>query len=236
MSPGAPPLHIHVIGLAGPADAGKDTVARMLHTHAGFYPLAFADALRGEICAGYGIDISMLTDRATKETPLPALALSRCQDDGFIGAIMRLHHERDGALFSAAEMDRPRSPRQIMRWWGTEYRRAKHPRYWVSIVAERIRQAHTRNIAHAFVVSDVRFQDEAALVRQYGGLIWQIKRPGREAEAGAHVSATTGAEFQPHTVIDNKHDLRYLQARVLEAWWGHGAGFAPGQVRVELAP
>ena len=35
-----------IIGLTGPKGCGKDTVAALLRTHAGFYSLAFADALR----------------------------------------------------------------------------------------------------------------------------------------------------------------------------------------------
>lgn len=221
--------HTHVIGLTGPMGSGKDTVADLLTTHCGAHKLAFADALRGEIVEAYCIEHVYLTRRETKEHPINALALSRCLDTAFVGRMLIQHQKFNDSMLN---LDAPRSPRQIMQWWGTEYRRAAQPGYWVSKVAQRIHWLHKALHARLVVITDVRFEDEANLVRNLGGQIWQIKRPGCEVGAGAHVSEVSGDSFTPNFVINNAHDMRHLQQLVLGGWaereWG-----VPG-VRVEL--
>ena len=204
-----------VVGLTGPMGSGKDTVADLLTTHCGAHKLAFADALRGEIEDAFNIERVFLTRRETKEHPLSALALAHCLDSAFVGRMLIQHQQfNDGPL----DLNAPRSPRQIMQWWGTEYRRAMLPGYWVSKVAKRIHYMHKTLGARLIVVTDVRFADEAHLVRSLGGQIWQIKRPGCDVGNGAHVSEVSGEGFAPHMVIDNDHDLRHLQQLVLGGW------------------
>lgn len=212
------PYRLQVIGLTGPAGAGKDTVAELLQTHRGYSAIAFADALRAEICAAYMLDPVYLTARSTKEMPIRALALDRCLDAAFVQRMGEVHESLRQPLVLAA----PQSPRTIMRWWGTEYRRATQAHYWVQQVDRRMVALHAERTGHRFVLSDVRFRNEAALVRKYGGQIWRIRRPGHEARAGEHVSEVTGSEFAPDVVIDNVHDIGHLQQQVL-AVVGEGA-------------
>lgn len=221
--------HTHVIGLTGPLGSGKDTVADLLCTHAGAHKMAFADALRAEIVDAYCIEHIYLTRRETKEHPLSGLALARCLDTAFVGRMLMQHQARqDGPL----DLDAPRSPRQIMQWWGTEYRRAAQPGYWVSKAAQHIRWRHKAMGDRLIVITDVRFPDEANLVRFLGGQIWQITRPGCEVAPGAHASEVTGADFAPSLVINNRHDMRHLQQLVLSGWAAKDWG-VPG-VRVEV--
>ena len=221
--------HTHVIGLSGPAGSGKDTVADLLATHCGAHKMAFADALRAEIVEAYRIEHAHLTRRETKEHPISALALSRCLDTAFVGR-RRIQHQ----LYNTDQLDlhAPRSPRQIMQWWGTEYRRAAQPGYWVSKAAQHIHWRHQALRERLIVITDVRFEDEANLVRRLGGQIWQIKRPGCDVPRGAHVSEVAGDLFQPSLVINNSHDMRHLQQLVLGGWAAHDWK-VPG-VRVEV--
>jgi len=67
-----------IIGLAGRAGAGKDTVGMMLTKH-DFGRLAFADPLRTMISALLGsleIDLSYMIRRDRKESPIPQLGVS----------------------------------------------------------------------------------------------------------------------------------------------------------------
>lgn len=199
----------NILGLTGPAGSGKDTVADLLVVHAGFVKLAFADPLRSEITNAYTLDPQHLTQRETKEHPLSALALSRCLSDGFVARMIIMHTLGGQRL----DLDAPRSPRQIMQWWGTEYRRHQHSRYWIAHMQARINAHPGRDI----VITDCRFEDEVDLVRHSGGQLWQITRNGVEVAQGGHVSEVSGSEFRPDVVINNSHSIGHLQARVLEA-------------------
>lgn len=134
--------HTHVIGLTGPINCGKDTVGLLLAKHAGAHTMAFADPLRLEIVDAYCIEEVFLTRRETKERPMDALALSRCTDRAFVDRMV-VDHLCFGIRPLQDFLDAPRSPRQIMRWWGTEYRRANDAAYWVNLAAQRLRWFHT---------------------------------------------------------------------------------------------
>lgn len=183
--------------LCGAAGAGKDTVADMLPAR----KLAFADTLYHEVAAAWGVEQHVLRCRETKEKPTGMLALFRCADDTFV---VDSHF---GDHWGVA-----RSPRQILQWWG-DYRRAQNPGYFVWRLARELREEQGN-----VVITDVRFPNEAAMVRQLGGQIWQIRRPGYEAGGTGHASDTDGSEFAPDRVLVNDRSLEDLRATVLAAW------------------
>lgn len=219
-----------LIGLTGPAGSGKDTVADLLVTHCGLVKLAFADPLKIEVADAFGVEPLYFSRRETKEHPMSSLALGKCRSDDFVARLIVAHHARGLTL----DPNAPRSPRQIMQWWGTDYRRAQAPLYWVSQASARISYCMRNSLATRFVVTDCRFSDEVHMVREtYGGLIWQIKREGVDVPEGAHPSEATGEQFAPDAIINNSHDIRHLQQLVLGEYWAHDAGLAG--LRVEIA-
>ena len=191
-----------LIALCGAAGAGKDTVADMLPAR----KLAFADTLYAEVAEAWGVEQHVLRCRETKESWLGALQLQHCTDELF-----------RAWYFSTVDMvdwSAPNSPRQILQWWG-DYRRAQDSDYFV-----RVTEQHVCNGLGPIVITDVRFPNEAARVRQLGGQIWQIKRPGYEAGGTGHASDTDGSEFGPDLVVTNGESLEDLRATVLAAWEG----------------
>lgn len=221
----------NIIGLTGPKGSGKDTVAALLRTHAGFYPLAFADALREEICDAWRFEPVYLMRPETKEHSLSDLALRRCQSDSFVGRMVIWANQQGQPL----DLDAPRSPRQIMQWWGTEYRRAQDPDYWTSMLERRIERLLGSGNQNRLVVTDVRFDNEADVLRAepLGAQIWQITRPGRGVPMGSHISEVSGAQFQPDAVIDNGSDILQLRQQVMNRWWALDAGLARVNAEIE---
>lgn len=222
------------IGLAGLAGSGKDTVADALVTHAGFTKLSFADALRLEVAAGYtlGGAAGLLNERATKELPHPALAFNCCKDAGFLRSMQAMH----GGNIARRDMDAPRSPRQIMQLWGTEYRREQQPNYWSTLVAMQIlAQRDLGRTRH--VVSDCRFDNEAEAMRSLGGEVWQIFRPGLVAVEGNHASQNDGNSLMPVAVIVNNDTVPFLIDQVLRLLVKrHGGEVLPLYFEQEIAP
>lgn len=212
-----------IIGLTGYAGAGKDTVADALVTHAGFTKIAFADALRSEVAAAFqlGDQYGILSDRAGKEHAHRLLAFSRCVNYQFVARMAHIEAEHDDPDSDYAEwLNGPRSPRQVMQLWGTEYRRAQSPNYWSTQVAIKIAAGIAHGIEH-WVITDCRFDNEAQAIRRLGGEIWQVQRPGHKTPEGGHASQTDGMRFAPERVLINGMDvpalirttLRTLQAR-----------------------
>lgn len=233
-------IKTHIIALTGYAGTGKDTVADLLVTHCGFRKLAFADALRAEVAEAFGLDMVELTHRSTKDAAMGALSL-RKGPPGLVGALACAGAFKVTAVvrgsFGVSDdfLDAPRSPRQIMQWWGTEYRRVQAPNYWTRLVGERIAFG-IRNHERRFVITDCRFSNEAEFVRDWNGQIWQVKRPGIDGAStteGTHASATDGSQFAPDAVINNSHDIRHLQQLVLGEFWARDAGLS--SVKVEIA-
>ncbi len=214
-----------IIALTGPAGCGKDTVADLLATHGGYTKLAFADPLRAEIQEAFGIEPALLSRRDLKEVPTEQLALRHCQALGFVGAV-GVHLSGNGAP-AADWLTCARSPRQIMQWWGTEYRRRQNPDFWASALANRIKVRIDAG-SWRFVVSDLRFTNEAEKIRALGGVVWQVKRPGY-APATAHASDTDGSNLQPVVVLNNSRDIPHLQRLVLAEWWSRDTGLDKGE-------
>lgn len=200
-----------ILALTGAAGSGKGTAAALLATHTRASLLAFASPLYAEVANAYHCTISQLLERSTKEQPQSWLALHLCTDRQFAPAVAK-------ALGRSIHMTRPRSPHQILQWWGTEYRRSSDADYWARKCYARLKHlAGKRTPPPLAVISGLRYANEAQLVRALGGQIWQITRPGHGCTTG-HASDVDGSQFAPDLVLHNRHNIEHLQSLVLNAW------------------
>lgn len=140
---------IKKIGLAGKSGSGKDLVADYIGDQYSYRKIAVADAIREEVAD--------FLDKAlgTWFTYIPGFAL-----------VIK--------AFKDMVWEKPTHPamRVLLQWWGTEYRRSQDPDYWTKILATKL--ANDKWI----VISDVRTPDEMDVIRQAGGEIWFVERPG----------------------------------------------------------
>ncbi|MFZ2307562.1 MAG: hypothetical protein WAW73_07345 [Rhodoferax sp.] len=168
-----------IIALTGYPGAGKDTVGDVLAPQQGFLRIAFADALRREVSEAWRIDARMLTDRTTKEWPLPALAVGMCSAKGFILWCV------DGR----ESLTEPRSPRWILQRWAS-YQRRYIPDYYARIVERWIDQQVAWGLSR-FVVTDLRDPVEETVLRRLGAKVVRVHRPQLARlpeETATHVS------------------------------------------------
>jgi hypothetical protein len=168
-----------IIALTGRPGAGKDSIADVLAPQQGFARIAFADALRREVAEAWRIDMRMLTDRHTKELPLPALAAGMCSDPAFMRWVA------DGG----DSLTEPRSPRWALQRWAS-FKRRFIPDYYARIVERWI----GRQIGCGWdriVVTDLRDPVEETMLRRLGVQVVRVHRPelaALPADTAMHVS------------------------------------------------
>jgi hypothetical protein len=101
------------------------------------------------------------------------------------------------------------SPRNLMRTLGTEWgRTCVHPDVWAVLASMRIRKIqHNGGLV---VIDDVRFPNEAELIRRHGGQLWLITRE-ESVPASNHASDTSMADWDDFDAeFHNNGTLRCL--------------------------
>jgi len=207
------------LGLHGPAGSGKNTVADYLSERYGFVQYAFADDVRDEVQAAYNLpDQSLLRDRAAKETPTERLALVNCLDAEFIcsacRALAKLHPD---TFFPSETL--PLSPRQVLQWWGAEYRRAQDEEYWIVKASERLYRfryqfAYPEQRPQLFICTDCRYENErrwitgSAFVNTDGN-VWHLRRDAA-TPVNAHASEAGLPVLDGEREIWNNGDIEHL--------------------------
>lgn len=107
-----------------------------------------------------------------------------------------------------------RSPRELMQSMGTEWaRQMVNPDVWVKIAEQNLNYLqNSLSSVVGFVISDVRFDNEAEFIRQRGGTIIRMVRPDAPA-------------VNPHTseagISLNEHDLLLCNTSSLAALREH---------------
>lgn len=109
------------------------------------------------------------------------------------------------------------TPRRMMQTLGTEWgRQMIQNDLWIVSLKERIRHE-----PGSIVISDLRFENEAVVLRDMGAEIWHVERPGIENTTG-HVSED-GIMRQLHDYVllnDGIRDELYDQVDKLTGAWG----------------
>lgn len=150
-----------LLGTAGKARAGKDTVAKILQGIIGgpVVTVAFATPIKEGVKAMFNLTEEHVNG-ALKEVFIPELGAS---------------------------------PRRLLQLVGTEFGRGMlRADIWVQVAKRKILEELAKG--NNVVVTDVRFENEAAMIRELGGCMWHVTRPGgpvieqHESEAGINVA------------------------------------------------
>lgn len=188
--------HVRVIGFAGFARAGKSTAARLLRedmriagAKASGPPLAYAEALSfakplREIC------------KAT-----------------FPYVDAKYFDEQEFKEVQIPGLPEGITGRKILVHMGTEGVRHLVPDAWVRLAESMILSAAENGVT-LITFDDVRFFDEAALIRRYGQL-YRIERPG--CEPGGHASELYARDLPVDGVIENDATIAKLATRLAAA-------------------
>lgn len=121
----------------------------------------------------------------------------------------------DGALKEQPLLWLGKSPRELMQTLGTEWGRDKvHRELWLLLAEQNLANlAQTQEWHAGFVISDVRFENEARWLRERGGVVVHLRRPDATA-VNPHVSES-GIEVHDHDLmLHNDGDLQHLHAQL----------------------
>ncbi|WP_328742138.1 hypothetical protein OG436_14000 [Streptomyces caniferus] len=177
-----------LIGLAGAARSGKDTAAQAL-LESGWTRRAFADKVRDVL---YAMDPVLNGDEWS---------------DGYA----TVRYEVDAHGWEHVKEEYP-VVRQYLQRLGTEGGRSLlGENVWVDAL---FRDYETWGPT---VITDVRFPNEADAIRERGGLVVAIQRPGQELIPDAeHVSETALRGYLFDDVILNDGPVTQLRDRVMQ--------------------
>lgn len=181
-----------IVGLHGYARSGKDTVGAVLVEKAGFRRLAFADRMRAML---YAIN--------------PIADIHDSYGDGVEIERVAVIVDRIGWDPAKVEYE---EIRELMQRLGTEGGRAiLGEDVWVD--------ATMRQIAPIgkYVITDVRFTNEAEAIRSAGGEVWGIRRPGT-GPVNDHVSDQGIPPELVNRWIDNDGSFGALERKVLSVF------------------
>jgi hypothetical protein len=203
-----------IIGVCGFIGSGKDTVADYLVNLHHFRRESFANTLKDAVSAVFGWDRTMLEGR-TKQ----AREWREQQDNWWTNRL--------GIVIT---------PRWVLQNWGTEVcRNGFHDDIWIASLENKL-----RNSTDDVVVSDCRFPNEIAAIKQSGGIVVRVVRgpepewynaavsrnrgpngnstwalSGRQLEQlGVHASETAWVGTQFDVVLDNNSTLDDLYQQV----------------------
>lgn len=197
-------IKVTAVGIAGLPGSGKDTMADQLVANHGFLKVAFADPVYEEVSKAFNVSEERLRQREGKELPQPFLDLDFCNDRTF-AALVPLH---------AVLEDNCLSPRMALRLWATEYRRAADDRYWLKQLDLWVRGSYHDLI----VIPDVRFENEAELVRSYSEpRLVHLQRTGVAIDSHRHASDMPVLVHDNDTYLSNDGDLPAFQHKI-EHW------------------
>jgi hypothetical protein len=189
------PTAHHIIGLTGHARAGKDSVAAYLVEHYGFGRVAFADALR-EAALALDPIIAADYDRALlnlgRKTGVAGRRFGRLSE--FVEAFGWEGAKEIGEV------------RRTLQRYGVAIREMD-PEFWI-----RTALAPMAYMGRPVVVTDVRFPNEVDAVRNRGGLLVRVRRPG--ATGNGHISEHAIDHIAADVDIANTGTLADLTAAV----------------------
>lgn len=102
------------------------------------------------------------------------------------------------------------TPRHALQTLGTDWGRSMHPDVWIDYALRAVRGSRD-----SFVLDDVRFDNEAAAIRNAGGTVIEVFRPGTRLEgaAGQHVSEAGISQEHIGWTLINDSDLAVLKLR-----------------------
>lgn len=181
-----------IVGLTGKKGAGKDMIGSYLIEQHGFVRVSFADALKESVAALFDIPVEQL--ETWKNDPHAIVSIGIAVEEGWMVG------------------GRTMTVRQFLQRYGTEaHREVFGDGFWLDVARQRIAELHAQG-HQRLVFTDVRFDNEAELIRTLGGQVVRIWRPEAEVSDDSHASEQL-PQADYAIVNDRSPEYAFHQAR-----------------------
>jgi len=189
-----------IIGICGLIGSGKDTVAEYLVEHSNFNKISFADKLKDAVAQMFEWDRQLLDGKTLESRNWRELPDTYWSNE--VGSIV--------------------TPRLALQKFGTEcMRQGFFDGIWVSLTKKKMLNNPNMN----WVIPDVRFINEAKMIKEVGGQVWWIKRGDLPQwfldyqlkdiiPADIHCSEWAWAKCDFDAVIENNETILQLRHQV----------------------
>jgi len=179
-----------VIGFCGKLGSGKTVLTNEFRKKYPEYErLSFAAVLKEEVAQVYNFPLDWCYEEHLKNL----IVNKETVWDRFILRIREFFKPSTTPMLPKRNM----SVRQILQWYGTDYRRKQDPDYWTKRMQDQIRKTPW------CAIDDVRFPNEAKLISKLGGIVIAIEPfPGWRAGPNAnHLSETALDDYMHFDLV-----------------------------------
>jgi len=204
-----------LIGIAGNMGTGKTTVAKMIQDiHPSAIILPFAGEVKAELHTilstyrnGHFFSYNKRMLYGTQEEKDLVFFVPTCLfNDAHLKGIS-LSGIGD-AQYISGETWYATTGRKLMQWYATDYKRKVNPSYWLN----KWQHSLYNSKGDIFLIDDIRFPNEADLVKSLGGYIIKVKR--YTSFDLSHRSESLISSIDSHYTIDNNFSIDHLESRV----------------------
>lgn len=165
-----------VIAISGWKGSGKDTIADYLVKHGKHVErIGIADTLKNGVAHQYKVDRKKMDDPGEKEKPLLEypLKVTTLALQAFFHSNKDVFRKADGTKSTKDDEDQLYwTPRALCIFEGLN-KRAVDPDYWIKQV---IRTVQTPGPVHTYVISDLRFENEAIHLKAVNAKLVRVNR------------------------------------------------------------
>ncbi len=167
-----------LIGISGKMGSGKTELAKIAERDFGYLRTSFGDEVKKEVMEylySVGVIYSPANFYGSQKDKMEELCI-KTSDLPIDMKLYRTPH-RAGVYNTYITY------RTLMQWWGTEYRRAQDPNYWVNSFFNNL------DFGRKTIIDDVRMENEAQMIRTVGGILIRVNWEGA-ANSNEHSSET----------------------------------------------